>query len=293
MPSETPKLRVFISWAGKQAEKIGQGFHDFLPDVVNATQPFMSGSDIDKGSRWNDVLTGSIQESSCAIVCLTPRSLESIWVAFEAGAVSRAAGGPEGAKSRIWTYLLGLQHKDLLLTPFAAYQATNPTEEETFDLIASINQLSPDLVPAESLRRKFNRVFWPSFAKVLEEARTPPVDGTAQTPGEAELLSEILSTVRSIQDGVRPQSGRSSAPILSLLLQQELFKRGRTGTKTEETADGGLFIQVGKKFELLSPAVVQELMRDKSKRRAVIRRLHNENDPVDPLTAALAAEIDS
>ena|SRR5579862_383497 len=43
------KLQIFISWAGDQAETIGKGFRDFLPDVVNMVEPFISGSDIDKG----------------------------------------------------------------------------------------------------------------------------------------------------------------------------------------------------------------------------------------------------
>src|SRR5687768_6384719 len=60
MSPSVPKLRVFISWAGKQAEAIDKGFHEFLPDVVNLVEPFMSGSDIDKGSRWGDVLTGNL-----------------------------------------------------------------------------------------------------------------------------------------------------------------------------------------------------------------------------------------
>src|SRR5258708_1057940 len=104
-----PKLKVFISWAGKQAERVGRGFHEFLPDALNAVEPFMSGVDIDKGTRWADALVVTLQQSPCAIVCLTPESLQSVWVAFEAGAVSKAVGGPEGAKARIWTYLLDLK----------------------------------------------------------------------------------------------------------------------------------------------------------------------------------------
>ena len=52
MSPSMPRLRVFISWAGKQAEAVGKGFHEFLPDAVNAIDLFVSGTDIDKGSRW-------------------------------------------------------------------------------------------------------------------------------------------------------------------------------------------------------------------------------------------------
>lgn len=293
MPVEMPKLRVFISWAGKRAEMIGQGFHDFLPDVVNAIQPFISGSDIDKGTQWREVLTGNLQESMCEIVCLTPESRESVWVAFETGAISRAAGGPEGAKSRIWTYLLGLESRQVQLTPFAEYQATTATEADTFALIGSINALSPDRVSAESLKRKFKKVFWPNFSKVLGKARTIPAgSGPAPTASESELLSEVLSTVRSIQNYVRYQSGNMPARTQSLLLNLEFARRGRVGTRTVETAEGGLFIQVGKAFALLSPAEVEEIRTDTRKKSALIDRLDSENEPVDPLMAAFAKEVD-
>lgn len=84
-------------------------FVDRFSGLPRTIQPFMSGVNIDKGLRWGEVVSGSLQESSCAIVCLTPESMKSVWVAFEAGAISQAAGGPDGARSRIWTYLFGLK----------------------------------------------------------------------------------------------------------------------------------------------------------------------------------------
>lgn len=197
MSADTLKLKVFISWAGERSKAIPTGFHDFLPDVVNAVQPFMSGLNSDKGTRWGELLSSTLQESSCAIVCLTPESVQSVWVAFETAAISRAAGGVDGARARIWTYLSGIEIKDLQLTPFAEYQATNTTEEETFRLIESFNRLSPDTVPTASFKRRFDAVFWPNFSKVLQRVREIP--GTAPTAvnpseNEGELLSEILKT---------------------------------------------------------------------------------------------------
>jgi hypothetical protein len=216
LPPEIPKLKVFISWAGDRANVIATGFHDFLPDVVNAVQPFMSGANIDKGTRWSDALNSSLLESTCAIVCLTEESMRSVWVAFETGAISRAAGGTEGARSRIWTYLSGLETTSLQLTPFAEYQATSATQDETLRLVRSINALSPDPVSTESLKRRFDAVFWPHFAKVLEKAQAatnPPNLGPKEAQHQNllpigrerddDLLSEILRTLRSVQREVR------------------------------------------------------------------------------------------
>ena len=234
MPSETHKLRVFISWSGPRAEIVAKAFHEFLPDVVNVIQPFLSGSDIDKGTRWREVLADTLQESSCAIVCLTRDSLDSLWVAFETGAISRATGGPDGAKARIWTYLLDVTPRDLELTPFAEYQATKPTEEDTFLLIRSVNKLSPDSVPPESLSRKFHKVFWPSFSPQLQQALNVHRDSEVQAPDADSVLSEILRTVRSIQEVIFTQGishrvfevQEGISTIIATLITSELNNRG-------------------------------------------------------------------
>ena len=249
MTPSVSKLQIFISWAGKQAETIGQGFRDYLPDVVNAIDPFISGSDIDKGSRWGEVLTGNLQESPCAIVCLTPESLDSIWVAFETGAISRAAGGPDSATARVWTYLMGLQNKDLQLSPFAAYQSTNDTEGETLRLVKSINQLSPDPASADSLKRRFDGVFWPRFSDVLKTAREIPAQSiaTIKVP-EPDILSEILLTVRSLQQDRRTRDpGTLSVNVIDMSAEPATIRRGQTLKLTyriecSESASDGVWL---------------------------------------------------
>jgi hypothetical protein len=195
----------------------------------------MSGADIDKGTRWADVLSGSLEASSCAIVCLTPESLQSIWVAFEAGAISKATGGPQAAKSRIWTYMVGLERSEIALTPFAEYQATTSTAKDTFRLVESINGLSPDPASAETLKRRFDQVFWPHFSARLEHARTlKSIDPPRRTgPEPNALLTEILNSVRAIQEELRrapknelDRSIMLSSNPLAKLIADELGRRG-------------------------------------------------------------------
>jgi hypothetical protein len=259
MSSSVSKLSIFISWAGTQAEALGRGFHEFLPDVVNAVDPFMSGHDIDKGSQWRNVLTGNLQSSSCAIVCLTPESLKSTWVAFEAGAISRAAGGPEGAQSRVWTYLLGLETKALQLTPYAEYQATATTEEDTLRLIKSINQLSPDPVSPECLKRRFDSLFWPNFSRSIEAARALPAGPVPAASSDGDVNAEILRTLRSIQQDItRPPLPRSRFGDFALInaLISEMRKRGYDVVPISRP-DGGWVFQCGSQQVSFSPGTVE------------------------------------
>jgi hypothetical protein len=242
-----------------------------LPDVVNAIQPFMSGINIDKGTRWAEILNSNLQESACAIVCLTPESLSSVWVAFEAGAVSRAAGSTDGARARIWTYLSGLENKDIQLTPYAEYQSTSETEEETFRLISSINQLSPDPVAEETLKRRFDAVFWPNFTNVLERVHAMPTNSSARwmlaaTP-ESDMLSEILLTVRSVQRELRRSSERTSSGEPSArksrarLLWERLKARG-IDSRIQPHAVGSADVLIHGKVLRLSPNRYHDVLVD-------------------------------
>jgi hypothetical protein len=238
--TEMSKLQVFISWAGKQAEIIAKGFRDHLPSAVNAVDLFMSEVDIDKGTRWHEVLTNTLHASTYGIVCLTDGSMGSIWVAFETGVIAKAVG-PVEARKRIWTYILGLESRDIELSPYAVYQRTNVTkpeaaQRETLKLIRSINALSPDDVPDELLQRKFDRMFWPDFYNVLEEARKLPLErGRMDKPTDSELLSEILQTTRSIQQQLQPQAPIPSRPLhMDTLASLDMRFRGAPSEDTLE-----------------------------------------------------------
>jgi len=298
---ESEKLKVFISWAGERANAIGSGFHEFLPDVVNAVHPFMSGKNIDKGTRWSEVLSNSLQESACAIVCLTPDSIQSVWVAFEAGAISRAAGGIDGARSRIWTYLSALQAPDLQLTPFAEYQATNATQDETFRLVRSINQLSPDPVSGDSLKRRFDAVFWPNFSKVLDQVRamgeaTTSLSSDPRSSSEPEVLQEILRTLRAVQREVtRPYSAAFSgmAPVrteqsvrevinrLTEMAEETLFALGQNRkVRVTRSPDGKYILDFGGPSSVaISGAFIDELTQGRQSLRPLFEEILNTPDP--------------
>jgi hypothetical protein len=70
-----------------------------MPDVLFMAEPWLSAEDIEKGAKWNQVVSGELEKSNFAIICLTPENLGAPWLLFEAGALSKR---PE---SRVCTYL--------------------------------------------------------------------------------------------------------------------------------------------------------------------------------------------
>jgi hypothetical protein len=84
------KLDIFISWSGARSHAAAQALNNWLPQIVNAFTPWLS-SEIRKGSRWREELTNKLSDTTVGIICLTPSNLESPWILFEAGAISKAA----------------------------------------------------------------------------------------------------------------------------------------------------------------------------------------------------------
>src|SRR5262245_43236095 len=111
-------MRVFISFSGDRSAKVASIIREWLPKVIQATRPWMSETDIEKGTRWVSEISGVLAEAAVGIICVTPENIHSPWLAFEAGALSKALSA-----SRVCTYLFDLSPANLPF-PLAMFQAT-------------------------------------------------------------------------------------------------------------------------------------------------------------------------
>jgi len=82
-------MKIFISWSGKLSKHVGLTLRDWLPNVIQAADPYISSKDISKGVRWFSEISTELESSHFGIICVTRTNMESPWLLFEAG-----AGGP-------------------------------------------------------------------------------------------------------------------------------------------------------------------------------------------------------
>jgi TIR domain len=82
-------MKVFISWSGVRSTAVAQTLHDWLPQVMNAVEPWMSSEDMRKGSLWRLTLAEELESTHVGVICLTPENLRAPWLLFEAGALSK------------------------------------------------------------------------------------------------------------------------------------------------------------------------------------------------------------
>ena len=164
-------MRVFLSWSGKRSRAVAQAFNDFLPQVMNAVEPWIS-QDIQKGAHWPTELARNLEQSRIAIICLTAEASHSPWLLFEAGVLFKGIG--QGA---VCPYLVDLPTENLT-GPLAHFQVTQATRDDTYGLIKTLNlALGEQARPEGQLEKSFN-VFWPEFASQLKEIR-----GSGETTG--------------------------------------------------------------------------------------------------------------
>ena len=183
---------VFISWSGERSLTIAKKLREWLPRVVQATKPWMSDADIEKGSRGLNELAKALNATTVGIVCLTPENLETAWVLFEAGALSKAIDD----SNRLCTYLLdGLKPEDIK-PPLGMFQATRATKEDTRRLVRTVNSsVSPNPVKEDDLDALFDAM-WPDLEKIiLGLPATEPIKRVKRDLHE--MVAEILEHVRA------------------------------------------------------------------------------------------------
>lgn len=183
-------MEVFLSWSGARSEAVAQALFEWLPLVLQPVKPWLSRA-IEKGSRWEDVISERLEMSNFGIICLTPESLKSEWLLFEAGALSKKA-----REARVCTYLYALRESDVA-GPLAKFQHTRADRDDTKQLVKTLNQhLGAAQLDGQRLEQTFEH-WWPDLEQRLQNVRDIEHPKTAKRD-PASKLDEILVEVRSL-----------------------------------------------------------------------------------------------
>src|ERR1017187_5939454 len=180
---------VFISWSGPRSRSVARALRDWLPMLLHASKPWMSETDTDKGTRWRDEVTRALDTMRAGIICLTPENLGSQGLLFEAGALSKT----REQKTRIWTFLLGVEPEDLM-NPLEMFQETRADKEDIRKLVHSINKDLAAPVADKLLDSLFDRL-WPELEKQLAAILiSSPADAVTE---EERMFSHIRRLIDS------------------------------------------------------------------------------------------------
>lgn len=191
-------MKVFLSWSGGVSHKVAKVFRDWLPQVIQSLDPYVSSEDIDKGTRWSTDIAKELEESAYGIILVTKENLVAPWVNFEAGALSKIID-----KSNVSPFLFNVKRSEVK-GPLLQFQSTTFEKDDIQKLLTSINKRidEDERLPDATLERAFG-VWWPELEESLNRVKTtvkaePPEqtrDNT--TTAKSDILEELLHLVRN------------------------------------------------------------------------------------------------
>jgi len=190
-------MKVFISWSGTLSKQLAESLNGWIPTVIQSIETYFTPENIDKGARWFPEISDELEKTDYGILCVTKENLNSPWMIFEAGALSKQV-----KKSRVCPILFDVATSDLPPV-LGQFQAVTKFEKgQVKELMESLNKLIKK--PEKPLATEvFNRIFdrsWPEiegevektlkdydYGKNLEESRT-----------SEDIIKEILGLTRSM-----------------------------------------------------------------------------------------------
>lgn len=191
---------VFISWSGVRSEHVARYLRQWLSMMVHYARPWMSETDIDKGVQGLNEIRTVLAGVKVGICCLTPENLNSPWILYEAGALTKTVDHD----TRLCTYLLGGLMPNQIVPPLGMFQHTHANREDTRKLIHTINKVVSSSPLAEfTLDGLFNKL-WPDLEAHLQnlpkaEESAPPKRGLE------DMVAEILELTRASANASSPE----------------------------------------------------------------------------------------
>nr|WP_302478294.1 toll/interleukin-1 receptor domain-containing protein [Ruegeria arenilitoris] len=188
-------MKVFISWSGQRSKAMAGALKEWLPLILQYAQPWVSDKDIGAGDRWAQAIAGELESSNFGILCITPENLNSEWILFEAGALSKSM-----QDAKVIPLLFGLELSDLS-GPLSQFQAIKVDEQGMLDVAKSINEVSENKA-AEATIEQLVPALWPQLEGKLSEI---PKKGAAEKHmrPQTEILEDLVSQVRGLGSRMR------------------------------------------------------------------------------------------
>ena len=234
-------MKAFISWSGELSRAFGEEIRNWLPSALQSVRPYFTPNDIEKGARWGNNIAAELKESKVGVFCLTRENLESPWIMFEAGAISKIVGD-----ACVCPILFDLEPSDIS-GPLSQFQLTQFNKNDMSKLFSSINSQCGENSLDKDTESQVFEMWWPKLeeriGQVLEEHKDTKKE---EIRSDREILEEILHLSRfSAKQAKKSESNDSIAVDLDYLNALDLIPgmRATSGFMRK-------YQEFGKKLEL-------------------------------------------
>ncbi|MEX0278331.1 MAG: toll/interleukin-1 receptor domain-containing protein [Ruegeria sp.] len=183
-------MKVFISWSGQRSKALANSIKDWLPLILQYSQPWVSDKDIGAGDQWAQAIAEELETSNFGILCITPENLNSQWILFEAGALSKSM-----QDAKVIPLLFGLELSDLS-GPLSQFQALKVDQQGMLETIKAINAVSERKAPEATIDQLVPDL-WQRLQQKLDEIPERQ-QSEKHTRPQTEILEDLVSQVRGL-----------------------------------------------------------------------------------------------
>lgn len=216
------KTKVFISWSGETSKRIAEVFKEWIPAVLQMVEPYFTPNDIDKGARWSTEISEQLQESKVGIFCLTKENLNSKWMMFEAGAISKNISA-----SSVCPILFDLDPSDVA-GPLTQFQMAQFSKMEMLQLLRTINNVcGEEKLSDKTLDTVFEK-WWGDLNGRINQIIIAGKSNASKIRSDRDLIEEILFISRGLNRSALGPELVDSLAHFQYTLRERL--RGRTST---------------------------------------------------------------
>ena len=197
---------IFISWSGELSRIVAEELRTWLPFNLDGLDLWISSEDLTDGKRWSIELFKQLECKNFGVLVVTPDSIVSPWMMFEAGALSK-----DLSNGRVVPYLVGLKPSELQ-GPLKHFQSITADKAGTLRMVKAINKASKNGASEEVISDRF-QYYWPKFSDFLDRldiaghmdrvvARNPEEDSIERLE---KRLSETTDMIRELTNAWSPR----------------------------------------------------------------------------------------
>jgi hypothetical protein len=168
---------------------------DWLPLVLQYVKPWVSDKDIGAGDRWAQSIAGELETANFGIICITPENLQSEWILFEAGALSKSM-----LDAKVIPLLFKLELSDLS-GPLSQFQAQKVEEGGLMEVVKAINKVA-DGQTSEQIVNRLVPQLWSSLQAELDKIPDTQPSDKHMRP-QHEIMEELVTGVRGLNARMR------------------------------------------------------------------------------------------
>ncbi|MET4003910.1 hypothetical protein ABIB48_002648 [Arthrobacter sp. UYCu511] len=187
-------MKVFISWSGERSKAVATQVKQWVGQVFQGSEVFMSDEDIMAGTNWSERIKKELADTTVGIICMTPENQDAKWINFEMGALSKEVTDGD---TRVIPLLIGFDSTQQVGQPAASLNMVMLNKDGFKKIAYSLNQVM-EHKREHSAVDQVTEMWWKELSDDIEAAASEVPDKAPPPRTERAMVEEILDTVRGI-----------------------------------------------------------------------------------------------